>query len=103
MKRDPLKLAAAKAAKAAGAAKPTGVQGPAAAIPTQPDAGFEVTVPVRFHEIIKTNGNGGGDLSEARIAAQIDALEPRLRRRRLHRSTLAEERGEPCKPQSCRT
>ena len=31
-------------------------------------------MPVRFHEIVKTNGNGGGDLSDARIAAQIDAL-----------------------------
>jgi hypothetical protein len=71
VKRDPLKIAAARAARAA---KPTGVQGPAAAIPTQPDPNFAVTVPVRFHEIVKTNGNGGGDLSDARIAAQIDAL-----------------------------
>ena len=43
-------------------------------VPTVPDPNFDVTVPVRFHEIIKTNGNGGGDLSNARIAAQIDAL-----------------------------
>ena len=72
VKQDPLKLAAAKAARAA---KPSGVQGPsAAAIPTEPDPTFSVTVPVRFHEILKTNGNGGGDLSDARIAAQIDAL-----------------------------
>ena len=72
VKQDPLKLAAAKAARAA---KPSGVQGPsAAAIPTEPDPTFSVTVPVRFHEIIKTDGNGGGDLSDARIAAQIDAL-----------------------------
>ena len=40
-------------------------------------------MPVRFHEILKTNGNGGGDLSDARIAAQIDALNARLRGHRL--------------------
>jgi hypothetical protein len=71
VKRDPLKIAAAKAAKAARAA---GVKGASATIPTVPDPNFDVTVPVRFHEILKTNGNGGGDLSDARIAAQIDAL-----------------------------
>jgi len=71
VKRDPLKIAAAKAAKAAKAA---GHAGAAAEVPTEPDPNFDVTVPVRFHEILKTNGNGGGDLSDARIAAQIDAL-----------------------------
>jgi hypothetical protein len=68
VKQDPLKIAAAKAARAAG------MKASAAAIPTEPDPNFAVTVPVRFHEILKTNGNGGGDLSDARIAAQIDAL-----------------------------
>jgi hypothetical protein len=68
VKRDPLKIAASKAARAAGKAAA------AAVVPTVPDPNFAVTVPVRFHEILKTNGNGGGDLSDARIAAQIDAL-----------------------------
>ncbi len=69
VKKDPLKIAAATAARAAG-----GKGAAAASIPTEPDPNFAVTVPVRFHEILKTNGNGGGDLSDARIAAQIDAL-----------------------------
>jgi hypothetical protein len=69
VKKDPLKIAAAKAARAAG-----GKQAAAAVIPTVPDPNFQVTVPVRFHEILKTRGNGGGDLSDARIDAQIDAL-----------------------------
>jgi Pregnancy-associated plasma protein-A len=69
IKQDPLKIEAVKAAKAAGQKKAA-----AATVPTVPDPNFDVTVPVRFHEIIKTNGNGGGDLSDARIAAQIDAL-----------------------------
>ncbi len=78
VKQDPLKIAAAKAARAAG------LKASAAAIPTEPDPSFAVTVPVRFHEILKTNGNGGGDLSGARLAAQIDALNVGLRRHRLH-------------------
>ena len=68
VKSDPLKMAAAKVAKKAGAAAA------AATVPTVPDPNFDVVVPVRFHEIIKTNGNGGGDLSDARIEAQIEAL-----------------------------
>jgi hypothetical protein len=71
VKQDPLMIAAAKAARSA---RTAGVNGASATIPTVPDPSFDVTVPVRFHEIIKTNGNGGGDLSDARIAAQIDAL-----------------------------
>ena len=59
VKRDPLKIAAARAARQA---------------PTAFAAAFSVVVPVHFHEIIKATGNGGGDLSDARIAAQIDAL-----------------------------
>ncbi|MDZ5663993.1 zinc metalloprotease [Nocardioides sp. S-58] len=33
-----------------------------------------VTVPVRFHVIAKDRGQAGGDLSDARIAAQIDVM-----------------------------
>jgi hypothetical protein len=66
--QDPLAIAAAKSARAAGLAAA------APQVPTVPDPNFSVAVPVRFHEIIKTNGNGGGDLSDARIAAQIKAL-----------------------------
>jgi hypothetical protein len=69
VKHDPLKIEAAKAAKAS-----SGRVSAAAVIPTVPDPAFDVTVPVRFHEIIKTQGNGGGDLSDARLQAQVDAL-----------------------------
>jgi hypothetical protein len=69
VKRDDLKIAAAKAAK-----KASGAPGATAVVPTAPDPDFDVVVPVRFHEILKNDGNGGGDLSDARIAAQIDAL-----------------------------
>jgi hypothetical protein len=71
VKHDPLKIAAAKAAKAA---RKSGDASVAAAVPTVPDPNFHVTVPVRFHEILKSRGNGGGDLSDARIAAQVDAM-----------------------------
>ena len=71
LKQDPLKLQAQKAARAARAA---GKKNVSAAIPSVPDPSFDVVVPVRFHEILKAKGNGGGDLSDARIDAQIDAL-----------------------------
>ncbi|MBF4766937.1 zinc metalloprotease [Nocardioides agariphilus] len=71
IKQDPLKLQAQKNARIAKAA---GKKNVSAAIPTVPDPDFHVVVPVRFHEILKAKGNGGGDLSDARIAAQIDAL-----------------------------
>jgi hypothetical protein len=69
--QDPLKLQAQKDARAARAA---GQKNVSSAIPTVPDPAFDVVIPVRFHEIQKAKGNGGGDLSDARIAAQIDAL-----------------------------
>ncbi len=68
VRKDPLLRAAKKAARKAG------LQASAARVPSSPDPSFDVTVPVRFHEIIKSTGNGGGDLSDARIQAQIDAL-----------------------------
>ena len=37
-------------------------------------AAAPVTVPVRFHVISKDTGKGGGNLSDARIQAQIDVL-----------------------------
>ena len=69
--QDPLQLEAAKAARAARAA---GLEAAAPVVPTVPDPTFRVTVPVRFHEIQKATGNGGGNLSRARIDAQIAAL-----------------------------
>lgn len=57
VKKDPL-----AAARAAGA---TSV-GEAAFAPTE--------IPVAFHVIRKDNGNGGGNLSDERIAAQMDVL-----------------------------
>ncbi len=71
VKQDPLKLQAEKDAKAAKAA---GQKNVSSLIPTEPDDEFDVTIPVRFHEVHKATGNGGGNLSDARIAAQIDAL-----------------------------
>ena len=59
VKTDPLLVAAGTAANEARAAA---------------SSEFAVTVPVRFHEIVKTKGNGGGDLSDARLQAQVDAL-----------------------------
>jgi hypothetical protein len=70
VKRDPLLIEAAKVARAR---KAGGGKASAASLPAF-DAAFEVTVPVRFHEILKTQGNGGGDLSDARLQAQVDAL-----------------------------
>jgi hypothetical protein len=62
--KDPL----AKVAKATTSAK--GKPGSAAA-----QAAFApATIPVRFHVIAKDRGQTGGDLSEARIQAQIDVL-----------------------------
>jgi len=63
VKQDPLAQAAANAVASA-----------EAMIPQDPDDDFTATIPVRFHEIVKNNGNGGGNLSDARVAAQIAAL-----------------------------
>jgi hypothetical protein len=70
VKHDPLLIEAAEAAQAA---KGKAAKASAAELPGF-DADFQVTVPVRFHEILKTQGNGGGDLSDARLQAQVDAL-----------------------------
>ncbi len=70
--QDPLKLEAAKAAKAAKGAGKKDVA--AAAIPTTPNPDYDVTIPVRWLEVTKSTGNGGGNLSDARLQAQIDAL-----------------------------
>jgi hypothetical protein len=74
VKRDPLRLEARRQLRSAGSARVAGAAAETAEVPTVPDPGFHVTVPVRFHEILKAKGNGGGDLSDARIQAQIDAL-----------------------------
>jgi hypothetical protein len=71
VKQDPLELQAEKDARAARAA---GQKVVSSVIPSVPDPDFDVTIGVNFHEIQKAKGNGGGDLSDARIQAQIDAL-----------------------------
>ena len=45
-----------------------------AASRTRAAAAADIQIPVRFLEIVKSTGNGGGNLSDARVAAQIDAL-----------------------------
>ncbi len=63
--KDPL----AKAVKSVTSAKGKGGKaGPAAA------AFAGATIPVRFNVVYKDNGQGGGNLSDARIQAQIDVL-----------------------------
>jgi hypothetical protein len=66
VRKDPL-AKAMKSAKATTSAK--GRPGSAVAAAFAP-----VTVPVRFHVIAKDRGQTGGDLSEARIQAQLDVL-----------------------------
>ena len=66
--KDPLAgaLGSARAARTSAKGKPGSGTTAAAFAP--------VTIPVRFHVIAKDRGQGGGDLSEARIAEQIQVL-----------------------------
>ena len=60
----------------------TGKGGKAGAAAAEEFAG--ATIPVRFNVVYKDNGQGGGNLSDARINEQIEVLNEAYKRHRLH-------------------